>query len=135
MTISAKNFKEYTGAGEVSNDFGDCMHRYIVHGLQPGGGFSAILAGDLHRAVQSLHIRTREYMAPLTEWVIFCAPPGCYGSYEAIDKWCDDVNGVRSDYVKYLVAEIAQYRLSGEHPRNMIHGRFEGYGEQKFYTM
>ena len=95
-------------------DFELSMYLYLVHGLHPGGGFGAILAGDSHRAANNLHILARPQLGKMWRWVAMCAPADSYGTEAKISDWIDDVRGIRSTWVNTIGVQISIIKLSGD---------------------
>lgn len=84
-----------------SQDFEESMERYIVHGLEPGGFATAMLAKDLERALYNADTHNRKVFWAIAMWVRECCPEDAWGSYEAVFDWCKDVNGVRTKWVAW----------------------------------
>ena len=63
---------------------------YFVNGYAPGGFLSAMLAMDMQRAVSSADHDNRQMMWATAYWIVNNAPEGSWGSYEAIEAWCQD---------------------------------------------
>jgi hypothetical protein len=68
----------------------ESMTNYLVHGYSPGGFLSAMLAMDMRRAVPSADTANRQMLWVIAHWIINHAPEGSWGSYEAIDAWCQN---------------------------------------------
>jgi hypothetical protein len=50
-------------------------------------------------------------------------PAGSFGSYDAIDAWCENRDGIRSEYVKQLEHEMTQHILQKTMPKyGPVHG-------------
>ena len=75
---------------EVPRDFADPVLNYLVYGYEPGSCFTAVLANDFFRAVQSSHPNnTVEAFKFLTGWIRDRFPPEAYGNYAAVGYWLD----------------------------------------------
>lgn len=73
---------------EVPKDFADPMYNYLVHGWAPGSCFTAVLANDFYRAMQSSHpANTIEAFKALVGWMTEHMPHEAFGSYEAVNAW------------------------------------------------
>ena len=59
---------------------------------------SAMLAGDLFRAASSGDQANGPSMQGIANWIAHAAPHGSWGSYEQIEKWVKDVDGIRSRF-------------------------------------
>ena len=72
----------------VPKDFADPMYNYLVHGWTPGSCFTAVLANDFYRAMQSSHpANTIEAFKALVGWITDHMPHESFGSYEAVNAW------------------------------------------------
>ena len=63
------------------------LHRYVKHGIQPGGFLTAVLSNDFMGAAgrADSHNKTR-----LNEWAMVVyndIPSGCHGSRERVEDW------------------------------------------------
>lgn len=73
----------------VPKEFADPMYHYLVHGLNPGGCFTAVLANDFHRAICSSHPgNTVEAFKTLSSWIREQLPTEAKGSYNNVEVWC-----------------------------------------------
>lgn len=88
-----------------SEDFEGSMERYLMHGLMPGGFGESMLACDLERALYAADTYNRKVFWGVAMWIREKCPEGSWGSYEAIDNWCKDVNGVRTKWVAWRMLE------------------------------
>jgi hypothetical protein len=74
----------------VPREWADVMYRYLVQGLVPGGLFSALLANDARRMIQSSHpLNTINALKSVSGWISSTVPPEACDSYENVDRWCD----------------------------------------------
>ena len=74
---------------EVPKEFAEPMYNYLVHGFNPGGCFTSILANDFHGAIIKSHpSNTIEALKALTGWVYDTLPRDARGNYRAVDEWC-----------------------------------------------
>ena len=72
----------------VDADFADPIYNYLVHAWNPGSFFTAILANDFRRAVQSSHpANTVTAMKALVGWMGDNMPHKAWGSYEDVRAW------------------------------------------------
>jgi Txe/YoeB family toxin of Txe-Axe toxin-antitoxin module len=73
---------------DVPRDFADPMYNYLIYGYEPGSCFTAVLANDFMRAMQSSHpANTVEAFKALVGWMSDCMPIEAYGSYLAVKHW------------------------------------------------
>ncbi len=74
---------------DVPKDFAEPMYNYLVHGYNPGGCFTSVLANDFYGAIQRSHpANTVEAFKLLTGWIHGEMPREAYGSYDAVNDWC-----------------------------------------------
>lgn len=72
----------------VDKDFADPIYNYLVHGWNPGSFFTALLANDFRRSVQTSHpANTVNAMKALVGWIGDHAPQISYGNYELVRAW------------------------------------------------
>ena len=90
ITVYSWNLlKESCERWSVPGDFADPMLNYLVYGYKPGSCFSAVLANDFFRAIGSSHpSNTVEAFKALAGWILDVFPAEAYGSYQAVDQWC-----------------------------------------------
>ena len=117
----------------LSNNFPQSMHGYIVHGFYPGKAYGCILAGDLFGAAESLNYSEHHNLASITRWVMYCAPPECWGSADKVLRWSQDRDYVRSDYNVRLSMQIAECEVSGA-STDVVHGHLKVLTEQERYS-
>lgn len=74
---------------QVPKDFFDPIYNYMVHGYEPGSFFSAVLANDFFRAMQSSHPgNTIPALKNLTGWIRSTMGYGIFwGSEEVVQNW------------------------------------------------
>ncbi len=77
----------------------EALENYFMHGFSPGGFLTAVLVGDLYRAVNTADTANRRMLWAISHWVMVSAPDGSWGSYELVEDWCADKNGRRTAYV------------------------------------
>lgn len=89
ITVYSHNrLRETCSTWGVPRDFADPMLNYLVYGYEPGSCFTAVLANDFFRAIQSSHPNnTVEAFKCLTGWIRDCFPPESHGSYEDVHHW------------------------------------------------
>jgi hypothetical protein len=89
--------QEYSNAA-FSEDFKGTVERYLLHGYEPGGFTTAILARDFERALYSADTHNRKVFYWIARWVAERMPPGSWGSYAEVEAWCRDTDGRRSRF-------------------------------------
>lgn len=97
---------------ELSLQTQEAIENYFIHGLAPGGYVEAMMAHDYARAFACADTANRQTIWVLWRWFTDGAPPLCHGSYEAVDMWCDDVGGRRTDYVRSIEKTAIWQKLS-----------------------
>ena len=80
----------------------ESLELYLIHGYNPGGFLSSVLAGDFFRAVGIADTANRQMLWVIGQWIVNEAPHGSWGSYDAIDRWCNDFKSCRTNYVYSL---------------------------------
>lgn len=83
---------------EFSEDFKGSMERYLLYGFKPGGFATAMLACDWERALYVADTHNRTVFWAIAMWVRERMPQGSWSSYEAVDAWCRDQDGIRSAF-------------------------------------
>jgi hypothetical protein len=83
---------------EFSEDFKGSMERYLLQGLAPGGFATAMLACDWERALYNADTHNRTVFWAVAMWIRERMPGGSWGSYEAVDAWCRDVDHQRTEF-------------------------------------
>lgn len=76
----------------------DTLRHYLLQGWEPGGFVSAVLALDMARSVTAADVGNRQRLWHVSKWIMESAPAESWGSYAAVDRWCQDVNGVRTKW-------------------------------------
>jgi hypothetical protein len=72
----------------VPKDYADPMYNYLVHGFEPGGFFTAVLANDWMTAIQRSHpANTIDALKAVSSWIIDTIPEQCWGNYDLVSKW------------------------------------------------
>jgi hypothetical protein len=66
------------------------MLLYIEKGIRMGSFGDCLLAGDLYSAVAHADAENRYRIADIAEWLHMEAPPACFGTREAVEKWIDE---------------------------------------------
>jgi hypothetical protein len=74
----------------VPREYFDPLYNYLVHGFEPGSFWTAVLANDFMRAVQSSHpSNTIEALKHTTGWICDSFPVESYGGYANIKVWLE----------------------------------------------
>jgi hypothetical protein len=76
------------------------LANYWMLGIHPGSFTTALLQGNLFRAVACADHHNKQCLCEITQWVELNAPPGSFGSSLAVYRWLNDVNQIRSTYAR-----------------------------------
>jgi hypothetical protein len=87
---------------------------YLIRGWKPGGFVTAMLAGDLFRAVSSADIANRQVMWAIGKFIATRLPAGSWGDYDSVHNWSTDKNNIRSEYVTDLEKNYIWQTLKGD---------------------
>lgn len=108
--------RESADKWRVDDEYFECMVRYLVHGLNPGSFFTAVLANDFHGAMMRSHpLNTVTALKSLVGWVHDDFPAYSYGSYEKVEAWSNMPEEERRKYLEFArlifteKAEVEQY--------------------------
>lgn len=92
MKLTAHSRNKLMGTFEkwdVPKEFADPMYNYLVHGFNPGSGFTCVLANDFAGAIAHSHpSNTITAFKALVGWMLDTMPEEAYGSYEKVGAWC-----------------------------------------------
>ena len=97
----------------------EALTNYLIHGYEPGGFLSAMLAGDLFRAASNADVVNRNVMYEIARCIQFEFPDGSWGSYEKIKEWCANKDSKRTKF-KDLVEKAYSWGMISNY------GIFEG---------
>lgn len=73
----------------------ETLEGYLLRGWEPGGFVTSMLAMDMERALYTADSANRQAMWVIGRWIVEFCPEQAWGSYEAVDRWCKDVDGHR----------------------------------------
>ena len=72
----------------VPHEYFDPLFNYLVHGWEPGSFWSAVLANDFFRALQSSHpSNSIPQLKNAVGWIQDSFPRQSFGSYEQVHNW------------------------------------------------
>jgi hypothetical protein len=74
---------------QVPKEYADPLYNYLVHGFQPGSFWTAVLANDFARAIQSSHpSNTVGALKAAVGWLNDTLEHGvAWGTPDAVDHW------------------------------------------------
>lgn len=89
---------------EVPKDYFDPIYDYMIHGYEPGGFFSAVLANDFFRAIECSHPgNTIPALKKLVGWIRSTMGHGVFwGSIEVVQKWLKMSSKQRREQLELL---------------------------------
>jgi hypothetical protein len=90
---------------EVPEHTREALENYFIHGYQPGGFLTSVLANDLVGAVSRADSTNKRRIPEIVNWVVFNAPAGSWGSLEVVDSWCEG-NEHREAFQKQLMLKV-----------------------------
>lgn len=100
----------------TGNDLLDqSLENYIMHGFEPGGFLTSVLANDLFMAVGRADYWNKTNLHHIVHNVIHNMPSLSFGSYEAVTDWCRDADSRRSYYVEQLEKQRMLDIISGNY--------------------
>jgi hypothetical protein len=86
--LSRNRMMESATRWTVPREYFDPLFNYLVYGFEPGSFWSAVLANDFWRAVQSSHPSNDiPALKHVVGWIRDSFPPESYGSYEQLQEW------------------------------------------------
>ena len=83
---------------EVPHHTRETIENYLLQGWAPGGFVESMIARDYDRALYCADTANRQMFWAIAMWINESMPAESRGSYEAIDKWRDDLGGCRTEY-------------------------------------
>ena len=87
----------------TGNDLLDqSLENYLIHGFEPGGFLTSVLANDLYLAVGRADHWNKDNLPRIVNEIQYNVPVDAYGSYAAVKEWCFDADGRRSYYSKHV---------------------------------
>ena len=86
--LSRNRVMESATRWTVCREYFDPLFNYLVYGFEPGSFWSAVLANDFWRAIQSSHPSNDiPALKHAVGWIRDSFPPESYGSYEQLQDW------------------------------------------------
>ena len=104
----------YTDVNTGNNYLDEALENYLMHGFEPGGFLTSVLANDLYLAVGRADHWNKKRLPEIVDAVTYCVPDLAWGSYQRVKDWCKDKNGYRSAYAARKEKEYTWRVLKGE---------------------
>jgi hypothetical protein len=98
-----------------NNYVDESLENYLMHGLQPGGFLTAVLANNLRLATGRADHWNREILFKIVDEVTYKVPDLAWGNSIRVKEWLADKDGRRSEYARYMEKKTMIDILSGEH--------------------
>ena len=106
--------KPYHDFKTGNNYLDESLENYLMHGLEPGGFLTSVLANDLFRAVGRADSWNKDRLPRIVMEINRCMPWNSYGNYEYVQDWLADKDGRRSYYVKHMEQQRMLDLLAGK---------------------
>ena len=97
---------------EIPRHTQDTIRNYLIRGWAPGGFAESMLAHDYDRALYCADTGNRQMFWAIAVWFREELPSEAQGSYNAFEKWRDDLMGRRTAFVTDLEKEMIWKVLS-----------------------
>ena len=90
------------------------LENYLMHGYEPGGFLTSVLANDLYLATGRADHWNKQNLPRIVNEVVHRMPDWSYGSYQRVKDWCADKDGRRTSYATHKEKEYIWRVLKGE---------------------
>ena len=80
----------------------DSLENFLIHGFEPGGFLTSVLANDLRLAISRADHWNKNNLERIVDEVMYKMPDISNGSYSRVRDWCRDADGRRTRYAEYL---------------------------------
>ncbi len=104
----------YTDINTGNQWLDESLENYLMHGFEPGGFLTAVLANDLRLAVGRADRWNQDNLPRIVYEVVHKMPSITWGSYAAVKEWCRDKEGRRSAYARHMEKQFTLRSLKGE---------------------
>jgi hypothetical protein len=105
----------YTDINTGNNLLDESLENYLMHGFEPGGFLTSVLANDLFMAVGRADHWNQDILPQIVDQVLYKMPSISWGSYSAVKDWCADKDDRRSQYAEYKKEQTIISKLEGSH--------------------
>jgi hypothetical protein len=76
------------------------IRHYMIHGYEPGVFVSAMLAHEYDKALYNADTYNRQMFWAIAMWIRENLPDEAQGSYDNVNAWCKDKDGIRTHFAK-----------------------------------
>ena len=97
-----------------NNYLDEALENYLMHGFEPGGFLTSVLANDLRLSVGRADHWNKNNLPSIVDAITYCVPDLAWGSYQRVKDWCNDKNGYRSAYADRKEKEYMWRILKGD---------------------
>lgn len=77
------------------------IKNYLIHGYEPGGFVTSMLAMDMEVALARADTANRQRMWYIGKYITEHLPEGSWGSYNAVIEWCENKDDRRSKWATW----------------------------------
>lgn len=84
---------------------------YILYGYKPGSFLTCLLSGDSFGAIIRADLRNVSNFEIIHFWILKNLPEESHGDIEKFNNWINDVNSVRTNYLKIKYQDYIKFVL------------------------
>jgi hypothetical protein len=95
-----KYLHDYENKGFIPPHIRLGFENYLIHGIYPGGFVEALICNNFIGAIKKADSTNKNHLHDIADWMLYNMPTNCYGNREIMKNWIDDVDNIRSEYVK-----------------------------------
>jgi len=101
---SNNRFLRVANSWDVPRDYVDPIYNYLIHGLEPGSFFSAVLANDFFSAMSHSHPGNSVLaLKNLSNWIYHMGGYKIFwGSQTAVERWLKMTESARREKLEQL---------------------------------
>ena len=100
--------------GKSNNWLDERLENYLMHGFEPGGFLTSVLANDLFAAVARADHWNKPNIHNIVYEINRVMPAMSFGSYDHVKDWLADKDGCRTEYVEYMEKQRMWDIMSGK---------------------
>lgn len=101
-----KYLHNYDDNGKIPEHIQNSFEMYLVHGIEPGSFVRSAIENDLVQSVRRADAINIKYIVHIATWITFNMPVDSWGNNKNVQDWMNDVDNIRSDYVRDLKEKI-----------------------------